>query len=541
LRDAARLALAHGSADTAVAYLRCVIRGQLEPGARADVLVELGLAEKLVDLPAAIDHLGEALKLIDASERAPVGAHLARALFLAGRSAEAVGAFTQAIALVPPGGGELRSRLQADLLAVTILRPELYPIAERELAAIEAGPVADGAGEHMLLAMTAYHDARHGHGREACADRAEHALAGGRLLGEEASNAFAYACRVLIVADRFDAAASAYERALDRARARGSITSFAVGMAFRSGLAVYRGALAEAEADAQAALDAAREGGVATALPFGLTYLTLALVEQGKLDSAADRLARFAHEIGAFADMPFFQLARARLLRAEGDANGALAIVLEAARGFAATGRVNPALAAWRSEAALTRLELGDHDAARTVACEEVGLARVWGAPRTLGRALRVAGQAEGGKPGLALMHESLAVLARSPARLERAKTLVELGAAVRRSGSRVQARVFLRRGLDLADACGAHPLAERARTELRVAGARPRRARVSGPEALTPSELRIATMAAAGMTNRAIAQALFVTAKTVEVHLSGAYRKLEIRSRMQLPKALEP
>ena len=238
--------------------------------------------------------------------------------------------------------------------------------------------------------------------------------------------------------------------------------------------------------------------------------------------------------------MPFFLLARARLLRAEGDSAGALAIVLEAARAFAATGRVNPALAAWRSEAALAHLELGDRDAALAIADEEVRLARVWGAPRTLGRALRVAGQAEGGERGLARMHESLAVLARSPARLERAKTLVQLGAAVRRGGSRAEARGLLRRGLDLADACGAGPVAERARTELRVAGARPRRARVSGPQALTPSELRVATMAAAGMTNRAIAQALFVTAKTVEVHLSGAYRKLEIRSRMQLPKALE-
>ncbi len=541
LRDAAQQSLAHGSADAAVAYLRSVIAGPLQPGVRAEVLIELGLAEKLVDLPAAVAHLREALELIDGDERrARVGAHLARALFLAGRSAEAVGAFAHAIALLGPGRGELRSRLQADLLAVTIVRPELYPIAERELATIKAAPGADGVGGRMLLAMTAYHDARHGDGRKACADRAARALAGGALLGEEASSAFAYACRVLIVADRFDAAASAYERALRRARARGSITSFAVGMAFRSGLAVYRGALAEAESDAEAALAAARDGGVATALPFGLTYLTLALIEQGKLEIAADRLERFADEIGGFADMPFFLLARARLRRAEGDAAGALEMVLEAARGFAATGRVNPALAPWRSEAALAHLELGDVDAARAIACEEVRLARIWGAPRTLGRALRVAGEAEGGEPGLARLHDSLAVLARSPARLVRAETLVELGAAVRRSGSRTAARGFLRRGLDLADACGAVPLAERARTELRVAGARPRRARVSGPQALTPSELRVATMAAEGMTNRAIAQALFVTAKTVEVHLSGAYRKLEIRSRLQLPKALE-
>ena len=143
MRDAARQALAHGSADAAVAYLRCVASGPPDPGARADILTELGLAEKLVDLPAAIDHLREALDLIaDGERRAQVGAHLARALFLAGRSPEAVGAYAQAIALLTPDRGELPSRLRADLLAVTILSPELYPIAERELATIDAAPAA---------------------------------------------------------------------------------------------------------------------------------------------------------------------------------------------------------------------------------------------------------------------------------------------------------------------------------------------------------------------------------------------------------------
>jgi DNA-binding CsgD family transcriptional regulator len=542
LRDAARAALSHGSADIATAYLRRALPVPVEAGARVEVLVELALAEKLIDLPAAIEHLREALALIgDDERRAQLGAQLARTLFLAGRPEEAVAAFEQAIALLSPGRGELRSRLVADLLAVTILHPELYPIAEYQLARIEPAAVGDGVGGGMLRAMTAYHDALGGCRRKACADRAERALAGGALLGEEASNAFAYACRVLIVADRFEATAAGYERALEHAQARGSITSFAVGVSFRSGLAFYRGELAEAEADAQAAVDAALEGGVATALPIGLTYLTLALLEQGKLETASARLDQFAHKASAFAAMPFFLLARARLRRAAGDAEGALVTVREAARGFAATGQVNPAIAAWRSVTALTHLDLDDAGAARAICTEEVRLARMWGAPRTLGRALRVAGQAEGDERGLAQLRESLAVLARSPARLERAETLVELGAAVRRGGNRVEARGFLRRGLDLADDCGAHPLSERARTELRVAGARPRRARLSGPESLTPSEQRVAAMAAEGMTNRAIAQALFVTSKTVEVHLSGAYRKLDIRSRMQLPKALEP
>jgi DNA-binding NarL/FixJ family response regulator len=82
-------------------------------------------------------------------------------------------------------------------------------------------------------------------------------------------------------------------------------------------------------------------------------------------------------------------------------------------------------------------------------------------------------------------------------------------------------------------------PVVQRAETELLATGARPRRISLRGVESLTPSERRVAEMAAEGPTNREIAQALFVTPKTVEVHLSSAYRKLEISSRSQLPAAL--
>jgi hypothetical protein len=192
----------------------------------------------------------------------------------------------------------------------------------------------------MLLAMTAYHDARCGRGRDGCADRAQDALADGRLLDEEASGAFVYACRVLVVADRYRAAATAYERALERARERGSITLFALAMAFRGSLGIHRGVLADAEADARAALDAARVGGATTALPFSLTYLALALIEQGELEGAAASLERFAQEVQHFGDMPFFLLVSGRLRRAQGDAEGALAAALEAAEGYSA--RLSP-------------------------------------------------------------------------------------------------------------------------------------------------------------------------------------------------------
>jgi DNA-binding NarL/FixJ family response regulator len=122
---------------------------------------------------------------------------------------------------------------------------------------------------------------------------------------------------------------------------------------------------------------------------------------------------------------------------------------------------------------------------------------------------------------------------------LERAFALEALGAALRRGRMPSEAREPLRRALELADRCGAQPLAQQARAELHAAGGRPRRTALGGVQALTASERRVADPAAAGRTNKEIAQALYVTPKTVELHLSNAYRKLGIRSRRELREAL--
>jgi DNA-binding CsgD family transcriptional regulator len=539
LRDAARTALGHGAADTAVAYLRRACCEPLPPSVRADVLVELGLAEMLAEPSAAAEHLTEAVALLEDDEcRARAGLHLARALSVVGRAKEAVCAFEHAMALLPERS-DLRRRLQAELLGVAMLRPELHVIAERQLERMESVPVQDEVGGRMLLVMSAHHDARRGHDRDGCADRAERALFDDTLFDEQDSSAFAYACRVLVSADRFDTAAAAHERAIERARERGSISSFAVGLSLRAGMALHRGALTDAENDARASIDAARAGG-AKVLGFSLAYLALALLEQGRLTASTAVFQHSAQEYDRFGRCPFVLLVSGRLQHLHGDSAGALATTIKAAHSYTANGDHNPAIAPWRGELALTQLHLGEREAARNLTAEEVRLARGWGAPRTLGRALRAAGLVEGGEHGLTLLREAHAALEHSPARLERAKTLVELGAAIRRRGQRSEARELLRAGLDLADACGALPLAERARRELRTAGARPRRTSLTGPDALTPSEHHIATMAADGKTNRQIAQELFVTPKTVEAHLSSIYRKLAIHTRTHLPRALD-
>jgi DNA-binding CsgD family transcriptional regulator len=92
-----------------------------------------------------------------------------------------------------------------------------------------------------------------------------------------------------------------------------------------------------------------------------------------------------------------------------------------------------------------------------------------------------------------------------------------------------------------LAERGGLVRLARRAREELTAAGARPRRAALSGPAALTAAKHRVAALAASGHTNREIAPQLFVTQRTVEPHLSHAFDKLGVHPRDRLATALWP
>jgi DNA-binding CsgD family transcriptional regulator len=342
---------------------------------------------------------------------------------------------------------------------------------------------------------------------------------------------------VLAMAD-LDEVVAIYDDALAEAHRHGSTFAFAPIRVFRAQTFVLRGDLAEAEAEARDALAAGEAWGTSWRSSASLAaFLADALMEQGKLDEAEAVVARPSPAEGA--RIHFLPESRARLRMLRGDLVGGLEAMLDAGRRFESVGGRNPAWMAWRSQAALALLQLGERDEAGRLALEELELARTWGAPRALGAALRVAGLVEGGQRGLALLEEAVEVLADSPAKLEHAKARTELGAALRRANRRSQAREQLRHAVEAAAICGAAPLAARAETELLAAGARLRHVALSGVDSLTPSERRVAQMAAEGPTNREIAQALFVTSKTVEVHLSSVYRKLGISSRSQLSAAL--
>jgi DNA-binding CsgD family transcriptional regulator len=109
----------------------------------------------------------------------------------------------------------------------------------------------------------------------------------------------------------------------------------------------------------------------------------------------------------------------------------------------------------------------------------------------------------------------------------------------LRRRNRRSEARELLREALDAAYRAGARPLAEYAETELRATGARPRRVVLTGLDSLTASERRVAEFASQGLSNREIAQMLFITTRTVEGHLTSVFRKLRIDSRDELPAEL--
>jgi ATP/maltotriose-dependent transcriptional regulator MalT len=153
---------------------------------------------------------------------------------------------------------------------------------------------------------------------------------------------------------------------------------------------------------------------------------------------------------------------------------------------------------------------------------------------------LRTAGLVEGGADGIDLLRQAVETLESSPARLEHARALVDLGAALRRANHRARARDALRPALDMATRCGATRLADRARAELRASGGRASRQVGTGLAALTPSELRVAGMAADGMSNPQIGQALFVSRNTIETHLRHIFQKLGVRSRHDLRRLLE-
>jgi DNA-binding NarL/FixJ family response regulator len=332
------------------------------------------------------------------------------------------------------------------------------------------------------------------------------------------------------------------EAMLTDARTRGSVVGFVTASGHQGMAALRRGALAEAEAEFRAVLELVTNHDLVLGVPLHAACLGATLIERGKPDEAAAIVESvvLTSALMELSPVCLFLEARGRVRLARGQRAQAIADLRRCGQLADHSQLCNPNFVAWRSTLALA-LAAEDPVEAWELAQTELQLARRAGLSRAIGIALRVCGILTGGQEGIELLDQSVTVLEASPARLELAHSLTELGAALRRAGARTAARHPLHRALDLAHRCGATPLAQRARDEALAAGARPRRPWASGVPALTPSELRVARLAAQGMANRDIAQALFITTKTVSDHLSSAYRKLNISSRDELTTAMTP
>jgi DNA-binding CsgD family transcriptional regulator/predicted negative regulator of RcsB-dependent stress response len=540
LRSAADQAFTRGSPEAAVAYLERCLKEPPPEEQRAEVLAQLGGAAQLVDVAKSVEYLKAALSLVQEPERRAVIAELlGRALQSVGRHDEATQVYSRAADALGNERADLRGRLEAGLLTVALTAPAVRPIADARIGQLP--PADPSVGSRMLDCVIALHEAFAGMPAHTVVARARRGLADNTLLKDPSGTyAFVSGCIVLIAADLAEAK-PLLDAALAPAHQHGSVFAFATLKCYRALAWLSQGFLAEAEADARDSVRAIATARVDVIGPSANAFLADALMEQGRLDEAAMALGQTGIPEPTPSTGPWYRIldSKARLLMLQGRTEECLETMLACGRCYEVANRSNPAIVAWRSGAALALLALDRRGEARALAAEELAIARRWASPRAIGRALRAVGLIEGNGGGLEALREAVAVLEPSPARLEYAKALIELGAALRRSGRRKESRVHLRRGVEQAEISGATTLAKRGLIELRATGARPRRTLLSGPAALTPSEAQVVELAAAGRSNQEIAQTLYVTTKTVEAHLTRAYRKLGVTGRNGLAGGL--
>jgi DNA-binding NarL/FixJ family response regulator len=509
LHAAAAAATGRGDPGAAAACLRRALDEPPPAADRPGLLLELGIALARERSPAAVPALREAVELAG-----PDAALLAaRVLGIWAYHAEAAAICRNALAGTVPA--ELADSLQAELFQNAVISPD--HVGEALALKRRTGRSAAWAINDALLAATS-------------ADGGAITLPTLDGISPDSMGAV-YALLVLIWIGELEVAGRICDTVLADARQRGSMSMVAHASCLHSMIMRRLGRLEEAADAARLALDFK----LATSPPLAVAWAAAlgvdALTRLGRLDEA-DAMAGLAagrEPPEGWIHTLTFRQARGALRVAQHRPDEALADLLAAGEGWQALGVTNPAVASWRTAAVAAYRALGQHDEAAALAAEQLALARKAGRPLTLGIALRVHGD----------LAEAIGVLEASPARYELALALADHGASLRRSGQRTQAREPLLRALDLAERTGAAGLTAEVKRELLAAGARPRRAALTGPDALTAGERRVAALAADGASNRQIAEHLFVTQATVETHLRHAFRKLNITSRADLPATL--
>ena len=522
-----------GAADSAVAYLQRALEEPPPPERRTAVLIALGAAEALTSGPAAAEHLKAAYDVLDDPvARGRVADGLGRALLFTARPHEAAALAARPRPRCRPARRTCARRSRRSSWPRTTSASAAPRCASGSRATAAPRP---GAGAKGLASMAAIDWTHRGGTADECAALALAVLADGELVETDNGLMSIPAIPTLALADR-DEALTVLEESLDVAHRHGSLFSAPSVRLFLGMTLLWRGDLAGAAANLR------RGQGGLPGWGFGAisqiycdTHLALVACARGDVAGARRIL-----DVQPFADDTATPRATGSTPAGRPGRRGAVG-------GRARDGRrLGRALRRLREPGPGAGARQGAGARAARPADEGVALveseladARAVGAPSGIGAALRVLGTLRGADGGPGWRRRP--PCSPSAARLEHARALAALGTALRRRRRPTEAREPLRAALELAAACDAPGLAEHVRTELYATGARPRTDALAGVAALTASERRVAERAAAGDTNRDIAQALFVTPKTVEVHLSNAYRKLGIRSRRELPVARTP
>jgi DNA-binding CsgD family transcriptional regulator/tetratricopeptide (TPR) repeat protein len=541
LRESAVAAADRGALQIAATHLE---RALAEPPPRetmAATSLELGLMRLRTGVPEAPDAIRRAVEsAAGQADRDELALRAARALGRASQ-AEAVRVGRLAVDEGGDAADETLLRLVAELIPSASLFSGSASYAW-ELLDRHEGTAPEGTAVHALMAINrAWATTVAGGSAAETREQVEQVMRGGALAGELDSLLIFMAVAVLLLNEGLEPAAQLADAGIEQARARGWPSPLAAAQWLRANIQFRLGNLAEAGSDAAAAVEFTRVNDADVALPWSAAILSDVNVEQGKLADAEAAHALVAPDV----ELPDFTWAvliesRGRLRLAQGDLDRAVADLREAGARWESIGMANLGIARWRADAAVALAKLGEGEEARALASAQLESARGSGARQALGMALRTAGVATEGDAGIELLRESVVTLDGSGARLEHAHAAVALGSALRRAGQRSDARPPLNEGLALARAAGATPLAELAFSELQATGARPRKVLRGGLDALTPSEHRVARMAADGLQNKEIAQTLFITVRTVETHLRHVYLKLDIDSREKLTGALE-
>ncbi len=550
LRRAATEALRRGAPETAVTYLRSALHQPLDESERARVLLELGTAASHYDAALAISCVTGALEgLTDEAARSDALGVLAYSLLLSRGSRTDLSSVDRKIAALSerptPGTGAadrelalrmsaLRSWMEFERPSVTGPAPAPSPGADDDLA-------DRTAGERQLLAIRAFHALRAALPAPYVAALIERASVNLPAFSHDLFPLHYFVAQTLLYLDELDTADRLNRHLTREISGRGMELLVSSLTVYRAVLALRRGNIAEALGAAQDAADHASPTG---RLPYALTVDTIridALLAQGRVE-AAERIAA-THAVAGQTEVawerPRFLMSLAALRIAQGELRTGLSLLRESGHHCEALGTVSPAMSPWRSRAVAVHLALGDPGAARALAEQELDLARRCRIPRALGVALRAAGTVTDGLRGLDMLAEAVAVLRTTPARLELARACHDFGVALLRRDDKRGARGALRDGLDLAVGCGATALAARLEERLHLAGGRVARSGSQGIRGLTAGEERVCTLAAQGYSNKQIAELLVVSLRTVETHLTGAYRKLGITGRPQLAAAM--